>query len=44
MRGVGAEVDHRQQAGAGDARLRIGLHDAGDRGGDVEIGFARLLR
>ena len=33
----------RQQCRAGDARLRVGLHDAGDRRGDIEIGGARLL-
>ena len=43
MVGAAVEVEKRQQRGAGDARLRVGLHDAGDGRGDVEIGFARLF-
>ena len=44
MRGAGVETDIRQQRRAGDARLRVGLHDAGDGRGDIEIGGARLPR
>ena len=40
--GAAVEIDSRQQRRAGDARLRVGLHDARDRGRDVEIGGARL--
>ena len=37
------EIDRGQQRRAGDARLRIGLLDARDRGRDVEIGELRAL-
>ena len=36
-------VDPGQERCAGDARLRVGLHDARDRRRDVEIGLARFL-
>ncbi len=42
----GAAIERRQsgkQRRAGDARLRVGLHDLGDRRGDIEIGGARLF-
>ena len=38
MRRSAAETNSRQQRRAGDARLRVGLDDAGDGRGDVEIG------
>ena len=37
------EGDAGQERRAGDARLRVGLHDLRDRRGDVEIGGARLF-
>ncbi len=43
MGGAAGKSDIGQQRRAGHARLRVGLHDAGDRGGDVEIGAARFL-
>ncbi len=37
------EIDFRQQRRAGDLGLRVGLQDAPNGGGDVEIGDLRLL-
>ena len=39
--GVAVEIDNRQQRGAGDAGIGVGLHDAGDRCGDIEIALSR---
>jgi hypothetical protein len=40
---VEAEADRGQKGGAGDAGLRVGLNNARHRGGDIEVGLARLL-
>ncbi len=39
--GVAVEIDNRQQCGASDAGIRIRLHDASDRCGNIEIALAR---
>src|SRR5262245_36667464 len=43
MCGIGIEIDDWQQRGPGNAGIRVCLHDASDRRGDIEIGSAGLF-
>ena len=43
MQRIAVEVDNRQERSAGDAGVRVGLNDAGNGCGYIEISFLRRL-